>query len=150
MIFMGLAHDELGSGAPLLVLPGGPLLAPSYLGDLGGLPARLHLRGTGRSGPADLADPRFDVHVDDVEAYRAHAGPAPVDVLAHAARLAALPAARRTGAQTFSARGADRRGAPPITQQPGAHTSTTRSATRHEAPPITKGTDAQTLQHEQC
>ncbi|GGU26390.1 alpha/beta fold hydrolase [Lentzea flava] len=88
---MGLAHDELGSGAPLLVVPGGPLLAPSYLGDLGGLPARLHLlhlRGTGRSGPADPAELRFDLHVDDVEAHRAHAGLDPVDVLAHSAGAA--------------------------------------------------------------
>ena len=86
-----LAHDELGSGAPLLVVPGGPLLAPSYLGDLGGIPARmhlLHLRGTGRSGPADPASLRFDLHVDDVEAYRAAAGFGPVDVLAHSAGAA--------------------------------------------------------------
>ncbi|PWK80743.1 pimeloyl-ACP methyl ester carboxylesterase [Lentzea atacamensis] len=92
MIFcMGLAHDELGSGAPLLVVPGGPLLAPSYLGDLGGLPARLHLlhlRGTGRSGPADPAELRFDLHVDDIEAYRAQAGLDPVDLLAHSAGAA--------------------------------------------------------------
>lgn len=88
---MGLAHDELGSGAPLLVLPGGPLVAPSYLGDLGGLPARLHLlhlRGTGRSGPADPAELRFDLHVDDVEAHRAHVGLDPVDLLAHSAGAA--------------------------------------------------------------
>ncbi|MFS8099282.1 alpha/beta hydrolase [Lentzea alba] len=88
---MGLAHDEVGSGAPLLVVPGGPLLAPSYLGDLGAIPARmhlLHLRGTGRSGPADLSELRFDLHVDDVEAYRAHAGFESVDVLAHSAGAA--------------------------------------------------------------
>jgi proline iminopeptidase len=89
IVLMGLlAHDELGTGAPLLVVPGGPLLAPSYLGDLGGIPARmhlLHLRGTGRSGPADASELRFDLHVDDVEAYRAHAGFDPVDVLAHSA-----------------------------------------------------------------
>lgn len=92
MIFcMGLAHDELGSGAPLLVVPGGPLLPPSYLGDLGGLPARLHLlhlRGTGRSGPADPAELRFDLHVDDIEAYRARAGLGPVNLLAHSAGAA--------------------------------------------------------------
>jgi pimeloyl-ACP methyl ester carboxylesterase len=83
-----LAHDEIGTGAPLLVVPGGPLLAPSYLGDLGGIPARLHLlhlRGTGRSGPADAAELRFDLLVDDVEAYRAHTGFDPVDLLAHSA-----------------------------------------------------------------
>lgn len=86
-----LAHDELGEGAPLLVVPGGPLLAPSYLGDLGGLPARLHLlhlRGTGRSGAADPSTLRFDLHVDDVEAYRAHAGLGAVDLLAHSAGTA--------------------------------------------------------------
>lgn len=92
IVLMGLlAHDELGTGAPLLVVPGGPLLAPTYLGDLGGIPARmhlLHLRGTGRSGPADASELRFDLHVDDVEAYRAHAGLATVDVLAHSAGAA--------------------------------------------------------------
>lgn len=88
ILFMGIAHDELGDGAPLLVVPGGPLLAPSYLGDLGGIPARLHLlhlRGTGRSGPADPSELRFDLHVDDIEAYRSAAGFDPVDVLAHSA-----------------------------------------------------------------
>ncbi len=89
IVLMGLlSHDEIGTGAPLLVVPGGPLLAPSYLGDLGGIPARMHLvhlRGTGRSSPADPADLRFDLHVDDIEAYRAHAGLDPVDVLAHSA-----------------------------------------------------------------
>lgn len=92
IVRMGLlAHDEIGTGAPLLVVPGGPLLAPSYLGDLGGIPARmhlLHLRGTGRSGPAEAAELRFDLHVDDVEAYREHAGLDPVDVLAHSAGAA--------------------------------------------------------------
>lgn len=92
IVLMGLiAHDELGTGAPLLVVPGGPLLAPAYLGDLGGIPAQLHLlhlRGTGRSGPADASELRFDLHVDDVEAYRAHAGFEPVDVLAHSAGAA--------------------------------------------------------------
>lgn len=86
-----IAHDEVGEGTPLLVVPGGPLLAPSYLGDLGGLPARLHLlhlRGTGRSGPADPASLRFDLHVDDVEAYRVHAGLGAVDVLTHSAGTA--------------------------------------------------------------
>jgi pimeloyl-ACP methyl ester carboxylesterase len=92
IVLMGLlAHDEIGTGAPLLVVPGGPLLAPSYLGELGGIPARmhlLHLRGTGRSGPADASELRFDLHVDDVEACRAHAGFEPVDVLAHSAGAA--------------------------------------------------------------
>ncbi|WP_218920583.1 alpha/beta fold hydrolase [Lentzea guizhouensis] len=86
-----LAHDELGSGAPLLVVPGGPLLAPAYLGDLGGIACRmhlLHLRGTGRSGPAAPEMLRFDLHVDDVEAYRAASGLDTVDVLAHSAGTA--------------------------------------------------------------
>ncbi len=86
-----LAHDELGSGAPLLVVPGGPLLPPAYLGDLGGLARRmhlLHLRGTGRSGPAAPETLRFDLHVDDVEAYRAASGLDTVDVLGHSAGAA--------------------------------------------------------------
>lgn len=97
-----LAHHVRGDGEPLVVIPGGPMRASAYLGDLGGLGAhrRLHLldlRGTGGSAPA--ADPgsyRCDRLVDDVEAFRVHLGLERMDLLGHSAggSLATLYAAR--------------------------------------------------------
>ncbi|MFJ5774070.1 alpha/beta fold hydrolase [Streptomyces sp. NPDC093094] len=98
-----LTHHLLGDrGEPVLVLPGGPMRASAYLGDLGGLAAHrrlalLDLRGTGGSAaPADPATYRCDRLVDDVEALRAHLGPERIDLLAHSAggSLAMLYAAR--------------------------------------------------------
>ncbi|KOU69274.1 alpha/beta hydrolase [Streptomyces sp. MMG1533] len=97
-----LAYHVRGEGAPLVVLPGGPMRASAYLGDLGGLAVRrrlvlLDLRGTGDSAvPADPATYRCDRLVDDVEALRAHMGLAHMDLLGHSAggSLAMLYAAR--------------------------------------------------------
>ncbi|MGA4843838.1 alpha/beta fold hydrolase [Streptomyces sp. G45] len=97
-----LAYHVLGDGPPLICLPGGPMQASAYLGDLGGLAThrRLHLldlRGTGHSAvPEDPASYRCDRLVDDVEALRRHLGLARVDLLAHSggANLAVLYAAR--------------------------------------------------------
>jgi pimeloyl-ACP methyl ester carboxylesterase len=97
-----LAYHLRGEGEPLVVLPGGPMRACAYLGDLGGLAAHrrlvlLDLRGTGDSAvPADPATYRCDRLVDDVEALRHHMGLADMDVLAHSAggSLALLYAAR--------------------------------------------------------
>ncbi|MDQ0579141.1 alpha/beta fold hydrolase [Streptomyces rishiriensis] len=97
-----LAYHVRGEGEPLVVLPGGPLRASAYLGDLGGLAARrrlilLDLRGTGDSAvPADPATYRCDRQVDDVEALRGRLGLERIDVLAHSAggSLALLYAAR--------------------------------------------------------
>ncbi|MET9411335.1 alpha/beta hydrolase [Streptomyces sp. NPDC002935] len=86
-----LAHHTRGEGEPLLCLPGGPMRASAYLGDLGGLRRHrrlcvLDLRGTGDSGlPADPATYRCDRQVQDVEAFRAHLGLDRVDLLAHSA-----------------------------------------------------------------
>ncbi|BDM71011.1 hydrolase [Streptomyces nigrescens] len=86
-----LAYHVRGTGEPLLCLPGGPMRASAYLGDLGGLSAHrqlvlLDLRGTGDSGvPADPAGYRCDRLVDDVEAWRRHLGLERVDLLAHSA-----------------------------------------------------------------
>ncbi|MFI6489027.1 alpha/beta fold hydrolase [Streptomyces sp. NPDC050564] len=86
-----LAYHATGEGEPLLCLPGGPMRASAYLGDLGGLARhrrliRLDLRGTGDSGiPADPATYRCDRQVGDVEALRAHLGLERVDLLAHSA-----------------------------------------------------------------
>ncbi|MER8223868.1 alpha/beta hydrolase [Streptomyces sp. NPDC094143] len=97
-----LAFHVRGEGEPLIVLPGGPMRASAYLGNLGGLDAHrrlvlLDLRGTGESEvPADPATYRCDRLVDDVEALRLHLGLERMDLLAHSAggSLALLYAAR--------------------------------------------------------
>ncbi|MEV8593728.1 alpha/beta hydrolase [Streptomyces sp. NPDC052012] len=97
-----LTYHLRGRGEPLIVLPGGPMRACAYLGDLGGLDAHrrlvlLDLRGTGESAaPRDPATYRCDRLVDDVEALRVHLGLDRVDLLAHSAggSLAMLYAAR--------------------------------------------------------
>ncbi|QOV33668.1 alpha/beta hydrolase [Streptomyces ferrugineus] len=97
-----IAYHLRGEGEPLVVLPGGPMRASAYLGDLGGLAAHrrlvlLDLRGTGDSAvPADPATYRCDHLVDDVEVLRDHMGLAHMDVLGHSAggSLAMLYAAR--------------------------------------------------------
>lgn len=97
-----LAYHEKGEGEPLICLPGGPMRASAYLGDLGGLTAYrklilLDLRGTGGSAlPKDPASYRCDRIVDDVEALREHLGLDRIDLLAHSAggNVATLYAAR--------------------------------------------------------
>ncbi|WP_177240162.1 alpha/beta fold hydrolase [Streptomyces monashensis] len=97
-----LSYHLRGAGEPLVVLPGGPMRASAYLGDLGGLTAHrrlalLDLRGTGDSAaPADPATYRCDRMVEDVEAWRADLGLERMDLLAHSAgaALAMLYAAR--------------------------------------------------------
>jgi pimeloyl-ACP methyl ester carboxylesterase len=96
-----LALRPIGSGRPLVCLPGGPGLTPDYLGDLGGLTASrqvlaLEVRGTGASAtPADPVSYRCDRMVADVEACRAHLGLDRMDLLGHSAggNLAVLYAA---------------------------------------------------------
>lgn len=93
-----LAYRVVGDGAPVVCLPGGPMQASAYLGDLGGLSAHrrlvmLDLRGTGRSAiPEDASSYRCDRQVDDLEALRQHLGVERMDLLAHSAgaNLAAL------------------------------------------------------------
>jgi proline iminopeptidase len=90
-----LAYHVIGSGsasaALVICLPGGPMRASAYLGDLGGLAAlrrliRLDLRGTGDSGhPADSLSYRCDRQVGDVEALREHLGLERMELLAHSA-----------------------------------------------------------------
>ncbi|GAA3133392.1 alpha/beta hydrolase [Streptomyces rameus] len=97
-----LAYHLRGAGRTLAVLPGGPMRASAYLGDLGGLTAHrrlalLDLRGTGDSAvPADPATYRCDRMVEDVEVWRIHMGLEHMDLLAHSAgaALAMLYAAR--------------------------------------------------------
>jgi len=97
-----LAYHQAGEGRALLCVPGGPMQASAYLGDLGGLSAHrslvlLDLRGTGESAiPADPTSYRCDWLVDDVEAVRGHLGLDRIDLLGHSAgaALALLYAAR--------------------------------------------------------
>jgi proline iminopeptidase len=86
-----LAYHVQGEGAPLVCLPGGPMRASVYLGDLGGLSAHrqlimLDLRGTGQSAiPADPGSYRCDHLVDDVAALAEHLGLDRFDLLGHSA-----------------------------------------------------------------
>jgi pimeloyl-ACP methyl ester carboxylesterase len=86
-----ICYRDLGAGAPLVCLPGGPARAGVYLGDLGGLSRHRRLivpdqRGSGESGdPADPATLRVDRLVEDVEALRVHLGLEQMDLLAHSA-----------------------------------------------------------------
>jgi proline iminopeptidase len=86
-----LAYHVHGEGAPLVCLPGGPMRAAAYFGDLGGLSRRrqlimLDLRGTGNSAiPADPESYRCDHLVEDVCALQDHLGLDRSDVLAHSA-----------------------------------------------------------------
>ncbi|MFE9724996.1 alpha/beta fold hydrolase [Streptomyces sp. NPDC005794] len=97
-----LAYHLVGEGEPLICLPGGPMRAARYFGDLGGLSrvrqlVLLDLRGTGDSAvPQDPSTYRIDRLVDDVEALRAHLGLEQADVLGHSAsgELAALYGAK--------------------------------------------------------
>ncbi|MFJ6084787.1 alpha/beta fold hydrolase [Streptomyces sp. NPDC092369] len=97
-----LAYHVTGEGPPLVCVPGGPMQASAYLGDLGGLSAHrqlvlLDLRGTGESAtPDDASSYRCDRQVDDVEALREHLGLDRLDLFGHSAgtNLALLYAAR--------------------------------------------------------
>ncbi|MEJ3746695.1 alpha/beta hydrolase [Actinomycetes bacterium KLBMP 9797] len=86
-----LAYRTVGSGPPLLCVPGGPGQAVEYLGELGGLSAHRTLvlldnRGTGGSrAPADPATYRVDRLVQDVEALRDHLGLDRMDLFGHSA-----------------------------------------------------------------
>ena len=100
-----LAFHTAGAGRPLICLPGGPMLASAYLGDLGGLSAHrelvlLDLRGTGDSAvPADPGTYQCGRQVDDVEALRVHLELDRLDIAAHSAgaSLALWYAARHPG-----------------------------------------------------
>ncbi|MGW2816391.1 alpha/beta fold hydrolase [Streptomyces sp. NPDC001415] len=111
-----LAYRLTGQGPSLVCLPGGPMGAASYLGDLGGLSTHRRLvlldpRGTGDSAiPEDPASYRCDRQVADVEALRVHLGLDRIDLLGHSAsgNLALLYAARhpdRVGSLTLVAPG---------------------------------------------
>jgi pimeloyl-ACP methyl ester carboxylesterase len=89
-----LAGHRTGDGRPLVCIPGGPMRAAAYLGDLGGLVRRhptvlLDLRGTGESAvPTDPTSYRCDRQVEDVQALRRHLGLDQVDLAGHSAGAA--------------------------------------------------------------
>jgi pimeloyl-ACP methyl ester carboxylesterase len=66
-------------GEPLVCLPGGPLRASRYLGDLGGLDEHYELV------MPELPRRRVDRIVPDLEALRIHLGREQLDILAHSA-----------------------------------------------------------------
>jgi len=75
-----LTATVLGAPAePVVVLPGGPLQASRYLGNLGGLDAHRELV------VLELPHRRVDRIVGDVEALREHLGVEAIDVVAHSA-----------------------------------------------------------------
>jgi proline iminopeptidase len=86
-----LAYHASGVGTPVICLPGGPMVDSAYLGDLGGLSARvrlirLDLRGTGDSAtPTDPGSYRCDRLVEDVEALREHLDLDQIVLLGHSA-----------------------------------------------------------------
>ncbi|WP_343947564.1 alpha/beta hydrolase [Nonomuraea longicatena] len=95
-------YPPSGGGEPVVCLPGGPMQASGYLGDLAGLPGmlRLDLRGTGGSAvPEDPASYGCARQVADVEALRLHLGLADLTLLGHSAgaNLAVMYAARHPG-----------------------------------------------------
>ncbi|MBB5838690.1 alpha/beta fold hydrolase [Kribbella italica] len=92
-----LAYHLIGDGDPIVCIPGGPMQASAYLGDLGGGLAnqlvKLDLRGTGDSAtPADPTSYQVERQVADLEVLRNHLGLDQLDLLAHSAgtNLAAL------------------------------------------------------------
>jgi pimeloyl-ACP methyl ester carboxylesterase len=86
-----MAVHLLGSGPPLICVPGGPGRASEYLEDLAGVAdsrtlLRIDLRGTGYSPlPEDRASLAFTRLADDLEAVRIARGLDRIDVLAHSA-----------------------------------------------------------------
>jgi pimeloyl-ACP methyl ester carboxylesterase len=86
-----LSYRVLGTGDPLVCLPGGPGRAVKYLGNLGGLHLSRRLvmldpRGVGESAsPEDPATFSVNRLVSDVEALRAELGLEQMDLLAHSA-----------------------------------------------------------------
>jgi pimeloyl-ACP methyl ester carboxylesterase len=86
-----LGVHVVGSGPPLVCVPGGPGRASAYLEDFAGLSAgrtllRFDLRGTGSSElPADRDSLAFPRLADDIEALRLARGLETMDVVAHSA-----------------------------------------------------------------
>jgi pimeloyl-ACP methyl ester carboxylesterase len=86
-----LAYQAVGSGPPVVCIPGGPGQAVEYLGELGGLSDHRTLilldnRGTGASqAPQDPTTYRVDRLVQDVEALRGHLGLDRMDLFGHSA-----------------------------------------------------------------
>lgn len=86
-----LAYRLVGSGPPLVCVPGGPGQAVEYLGELGGLSNHRTLilldnRGTGASSVPENPDTyRVDRLVEDVEALRNHLRLDRMDLLGHSA-----------------------------------------------------------------
>jgi pimeloyl-ACP methyl ester carboxylesterase len=86
-----LAVHVIGSGPPIVCMPGGPGRASDYLEDVAGLSTthtllRLDARGSGLSElPEDRESLSFPRLADDIEALRIERGLDTIDLLAHSA-----------------------------------------------------------------
>src|SRR5215212_3085150 len=81
-------YEMRGQGPLCLVLPGGPGMHPSYVGEMGGLTdfltlLVLHPRGAGESGDAPDGDYTLPAYARDVAALLDHLGQAQALVLGH-------------------------------------------------------------------
>jgi pimeloyl-ACP methyl ester carboxylesterase len=84
-----VAYDSVGSGPPLVCIPGGPGFSGEQLGDLGGLDAfrsliRLDLRGAGESDAPEVPAWGFDDYAPDIELVLNELGLGAVDLFGHA------------------------------------------------------------------
>jgi proline iminopeptidase len=85
-----VGYERRGSGHPLVCVPGGPLLAPDYLGTLGGLDQQVELvlftaLGSAPDAQADPSALRCDNLAHDLEALRVRLNLDRLDLLAHSA-----------------------------------------------------------------
>lgn len=86
-----MAYRVLGSGPPVVCVPGGPGADADYLEDLGGLSRHFQLiipdmRGTGESAPARTPGGYgFATLAEDLDALRDHLGIERMSLLAHSA-----------------------------------------------------------------
>lgn len=98
----GMLLDEIGVGAPLICMPGGPGFAAGHLGSLGGLDAkrrlvRVNTRGAGGSQPPTAGTYALNDYCEDLDAVVSRLGVDQVDLFGHShgALVAARYAATR-------------------------------------------------------
>ena len=83
-----LTYEEIGTGRPLVCLPGGPGFTAAQLGDLGGLAGHrklivLNTRGAAGSSPPADGSYSLDDHTGDLEELRQHLGLQKMSLFGH-------------------------------------------------------------------